>query len=74
MSRSTGRSSSISQVTWDGLLARNPWATPFSSWAFQRAWWDAYGANAHDETVVVLPADSSGAAAGRRPSRSGSCP
>ena len=52
---------SISQVTWDGLLARNPWATPFSSWAFQRAWWDAYGANAHDETVVILPADSSGA-------------
>ena len=21
--------------------AQNPWATPFSSWAFQRAWWDA---------------------------------
>ncbi len=33
-----------------------PWATPFSGWAFQRAWWDAYGANAHEETLVVLPA------------------
>ena len=40
------------------LAARNPWATPFSGWAFQRAWWDAYGANAHEETLVVVPADA----------------
>ncbi len=26
-------------------------------WAFQRAWWDAYGANAHEETLVLVPAD-----------------
>ncbi len=50
----------ISAETWDRLRGLNPWATPFSSWAFQRAWWDAYGANAEDETIVVLPADEAG--------------
>jgi len=44
---------SIPRSTWDRLASRNPWATPFSSWAFQRSWWDGYGANAHDETLVV---------------------
>ena len=44
----------IERGTWDALAARNPWATPFSAWAFQQAWWDAYGSNAHDETLVVL--------------------
>ena len=29
------------------------------AWAFHRAWWDAYGDNAHDQTLVVV--------AGRRP-------
>ena len=43
----------IPSATWDGLAARNPWATPFSTWAFQRAWWDAFGANAHEETLIV---------------------
>ena len=38
--------------------ARNPWATPFSGWAFHRAWWDAYGANAHEETLVLRRADA----------------
>jgi len=47
----------IPRETWDALAARQPWATPFSAWAFQRAWWDAYGANAHEETLVVVPAD-----------------
>ena len=51
----------IPRDTWDALAARNPWATPFSSWAFQRAWWDAYGASAHDQTLIVTtpsrPAD-----------------
>jgi Acetyltransferase (GNAT) domain len=45
---------SIAPETWDALAARNPWATPFSGWAFQRAWWDAYGPNAHDQTMVVI--------------------
>ncbi len=45
---------SISRTTWDDLASRNPWATPFSQWAFHRAWWDAYGANAHEQTVVVI--------------------
>jgi CelD/BcsL family acetyltransferase involved in cellulose biosynthesis len=53
---------SIPAATWDALVASSPLATPFSSWAFQRAWWDAYGTNAHDETVVVLPVGETGAA------------
>jgi CelD/BcsL family acetyltransferase involved in cellulose biosynthesis len=52
----------IPQATWDALAARNPWATPFSGWAFQRAWWDAYGANAFEETLVLVPADASSGA------------
>ena len=43
----------IPRETWDELARRNPWSTPFSSWAFQRAWWDAYGDNAHEEVLVV---------------------
>ena len=48
----------VSRETWDSAAARNPWATPFSGWAFQRAWWDAYGANAHEETLVLRRADA----------------
>jgi CelD/BcsL family acetyltransferase involved in cellulose biosynthesis len=48
----------IPQATWDALADRNPWATPFSGWAFQRAWWDAFGENAHEETLVFVPADA----------------
>jgi CelD/BcsL family acetyltransferase involved in cellulose biosynthesis len=44
----------IPRATWDALAARNPMATPFSAWAFHRAWWDAYGQNAHEENLVVL--------------------
>ncbi len=43
--------------SWDAVAARNPWSTPFAAWAFHRAWWDAYGANAHEETLVVLSDD-----------------
>ena len=46
---------------WDALVAANPWATPFSASSFQRAWWDAYGSNAHDETLVVLDRAASSA-------------
>jgi CelD/BcsL family acetyltransferase involved in cellulose biosynthesis len=49
---------SITAVTWDALAARNPWATPFSSWAFHRAWWEAYGSTAHDQTMVVVDAEA----------------
>ena len=49
----------IPRATWDALAAKNPWSTPFSGWAFQRAWWDAYRANAHEETLVLVPADAS---------------
>ncbi len=48
----------IPAATWDALVARSPWATPFSAWAFHRAWWDAYGDNAHEETLVLVPADA----------------
>jgi CelD/BcsL family acetyltransferase involved in cellulose biosynthesis len=44
---------SIPRETWDRLAARTPWATPFSAWPFHRAWWDAYGDNAHDQLLVV---------------------
>ncbi len=44
----------ISQATWDRLANATPWSTPFAAWAFHRAWWDAYGENARDETVVLL--------------------
>ncbi len=54
---------SIDAATWDAIAARNPWATPFSSWAVHRAWWDAYGTNAHEETVVLVPAGAADDAA-----------
>jgi CelD/BcsL family acetyltransferase involved in cellulose biosynthesis len=50
---------SIPREAWDQLAAATPWATPFSTYAFHRAWWDAYGANAHEQTLVVCRADGS---------------
>jgi hypothetical protein len=53
---------SIAPATWDALAARSPYATPFSRWAFHRAWWDGYGASAHEDTLLIedpsLPAGS----------------
>jgi len=51
---------SIDQETWDRLAFLNPYSTPFSTWAFQRAWWDAYGDNAHAETLVLVDAAGPG--------------
>jgi hypothetical protein len=45
---------SIDRNTWDRLAGLNPYSTPFSTWAFHRAWWDAYGANGHDHTLAVV--------------------
>jgi CelD/BcsL family acetyltransferase involved in cellulose biosynthesis len=45
---------SIDEATWDRLAFLNPYATPFSTWAFQRAWWDTYGPNAHEQTLVLV--------------------
>jgi CelD/BcsL family acetyltransferase involved in cellulose biosynthesis len=56
----------IGRTTWDSLASRTPWATPFSRWAFHRAWWDAYGSTAHDETLVVVD-EGSGEAVGIGP-------
>jgi CelD/BcsL family acetyltransferase involved in cellulose biosynthesis len=49
----------IDRATWDRLAAANPWATPFSRWAFHRAWWDAYGASAHEDTLILCDGASS---------------
>jgi CelD/BcsL family acetyltransferase involved in cellulose biosynthesis len=43
----------IAPAAWDALVARSAYASPFSRWAFHRAWWDGYGASAHEETLVV---------------------
>jgi CelD/BcsL family acetyltransferase involved in cellulose biosynthesis len=48
----------IPRPTWDDLVRRTPAATPFADWAFHRAWWDGYGDNAHEETLVVVDADA----------------
>ncbi len=45
---------SIAAKTWDALVDRTPAATPFSRHCVQRAWWDAYGDTAHDQTLVVV--------------------
>jgi CelD/BcsL family acetyltransferase involved in cellulose biosynthesis len=52
----------IPRGTWDALAAVTPWSTPFSGWAFQRAWWDAYRANAHEETLVLVQSDAASGA------------
>jgi len=44
---------SVEAATWDRLASQTPWSTPFSRWAFHRAWWDAYGDTAHDETLLI---------------------
>ncbi|HEY0442628.1 MAG TPA: hypothetical protein VGC90_00245, partial [Candidatus Limnocylindrales bacterium] len=47
---------SVPPDVWDRLAGATPWSTPFSRWAFHRAWWDAYAGSAHDQTVVVVDA------------------
>ena len=48
----------VDPARWDALAAANPWATPFSHWAFHRAWWDGYGPGAHEETLAFVPSDA----------------
>ena len=53
----------ISRHDWDRLWRVTSAATPFSSWTFHRAWWDAYGAGAqphyllvgHDPIIGIVP-------------------
>jgi CelD/BcsL family acetyltransferase involved in cellulose biosynthesis len=47
----------IPRADWERLVAATPHATPFSSWTFQRAWWDAFGDTA-EERYLVVPADA----------------
>jgi CelD/BcsL family acetyltransferase involved in cellulose biosynthesis len=44
----------INPEAWDAAARLSPFATPFSRWAFQRAWWDAYGSNAVPDTLRVV--------------------
>ena len=53
----------IPRAVWEDLAGRNPWATPFSAWAFQRAWWDAYGGTAHEQYLCFVAEGADG----RRP-------
>jgi CelD/BcsL family acetyltransferase involved in cellulose biosynthesis len=46
----------IPAAAWDALADSTPWASPFSRHCVQRAWWDAYGATAHDQTLVIVDA------------------
>jgi CelD/BcsL family acetyltransferase involved in cellulose biosynthesis len=46
----------IPAAAWDALAESTPWASPFSRHCVQRAWWDAYGATAHDQTLVIVDA------------------
>jgi hypothetical protein len=46
--------SAIPRAAWDRLLAVTARPTPFSDWAFHRAWWDAYGPAAHDDYMVCV--------------------
>ncbi|HUR16264.1 MAG TPA: GNAT family N-acetyltransferase [Candidatus Limnocylindrales bacterium] len=43
----------IRRADWDRLLAATASPTPFSRWTFHRAWWDAYGATAHEEYLLL---------------------
>ncbi|HXG26494.1 MAG TPA: hypothetical protein VNL94_06545, partial [Candidatus Binatia bacterium] len=52
----------VDPATWDGLVRLNPYATPFSRWAFHRAWWDAYGENAVPDTLRIVDAAAGTAA------------
>jgi CelD/BcsL family acetyltransferase involved in cellulose biosynthesis len=54
------RFADIARADWDRLVGRTPAATPFSRWTVHRAWWDAYGATAHEQYLVSTPADDDG--------------
>jgi CelD/BcsL family acetyltransferase involved in cellulose biosynthesis len=54
------RFEAIPRAAWQRLLAATPVATPFNRWTFHRAWWDAYGATAHDQYLVCRPAEATG--------------
>jgi CelD/BcsL family acetyltransferase involved in cellulose biosynthesis len=42
----------IGRGDWERLYQATPAATPFSSWTFHRAWWDAYGVTAQEHYLV----------------------
>jgi CelD/BcsL family acetyltransferase involved in cellulose biosynthesis len=44
---------SIDRADWDRLFGAAACATPFSRWTVHRAWWDAYGAAAHEQYLIA---------------------
>ena len=42
----------IPRPDWDRLYAETPAATPFASWTFHRAWWDAFATTAEEHYLV----------------------
>jgi CelD/BcsL family acetyltransferase involved in cellulose biosynthesis len=42
------------------MAGRTPWATPFARWGVHRAWWDAYGESAHEQTLEVIDPSAPG--------------
>jgi CelD/BcsL family acetyltransferase involved in cellulose biosynthesis len=51
----------IPRAAWDRLVVATARPTPFSGWTFHRAWWDAYGAAAHEEYMVCVAPGAAGA-------------
>ena len=49
------RFADIPRGDWERLYAATPHATPFASWTFHRAWWDAYAEAAADHYLVSDP-------------------
>jgi CelD/BcsL family acetyltransferase involved in cellulose biosynthesis len=56
----------IDEATWDALVAATAAATPFSRYCVQKAWWDAYGSTAHDQTLVIVDESGNGGEGGGR--------
>lgn len=48
----------IPRAAWDRLAGAAPFATPFARWTVHRAWWDAYGATAHEQYLVAVASDA----------------
>jgi CelD/BcsL family acetyltransferase involved in cellulose biosynthesis len=49
------RFADIPRGDWERLYEATPHATPFASWTFHRAWWDAYADTATDHYLVTDP-------------------
>jgi len=64
----------IPAAAWDALVDSTPWASPFARHRVQRAWWDAYGATAHDQTLVIVEGGAAPAPAPTAPAPPAAAP